>query len=358
MAVDPDYSDLEPYFYAAKGESELHLYAVDVVIPALALLVLGVVWLRRRGRERDAEQAEARAADSTRGPGPRVLVGTVGEIEKGDAAVRVRVVQQGRERRGKSSHTTTWTEVGRQVETSPFQLELASGASVRVEPGPTPSLVDELSDWTRTDLTERVAVSELRVGERVYASGELLSARDPAGSYRGGEALVLRAPRSQPMLLSTRGLAEPWREGRARAAHRARWVVAGALLAQLCAFPYYVAVLAGSPAKATVVEHRFVPATRKKPESCHVRYHVETNGKTHEDEVSCVKSQRLKPGTTVPVHVTPLETTLGPHPTVHGAFVLFPSGALVALALWAIISTLRQREWHQRKLVHEVRGRL
>lgn len=358
MPAEPDHSDLEAYAYGAKGEPQQHLYVVDSIIPGLALLILGVTWWRRKARQRDAEQAEEQAGDPTLEPGLRVLVGTVREIDAGDAAVRVRIVQYGKERRGKSSYTTTWTEVQRQVETSAFQLELANGASVRVEPGPAPKLVDELSGWTRTDLTERVAVSELRVGERVYASGQLLLVRDPAGAYRGGESWVLRPPPGQSMLLSTRGLARPWREGKARAAQRARWVVVVALLAQLCALPYYVAVFAGAPAKATIVDRQFVPAAPKKMQSCRVRYRVETSGKTHEDEVSCEKYQRLQLGTTVPVHVTPLETTLGPHPTAHGAFFLFPSGAMLVVAVWAVVSTLGRREWHQRKLVHEVPGRL
>ena len=87
-------------------------------------------------------------------------------------------------------------------------------------------------------------------------------------------------------------------------------------------------------------------------------YRVPPDGELVVDEVADEDHARLREGTVVPVRVSPLETTIGPHPTIDGGFVFFPTLAILALCIGAPIASFRRRAWYERKLVETETGRL
>ena len=99
-----------------------------------------------------------------------------GEVlgEAGTPCVSIRIQQSGREYKVKSQLRHKWTEWNRLVEAKPFELRLASGATLRVEPGEDVLLVDWLGKEARPSANERVRVAELRPHERVFIEGELV----------------------------------------------------------------------------------------------------------------------------------------------------------------------------------------
>ena len=63
-------------------------------------------------------------------------------------------------------------------------------------------------------------------------------------------------------------------------------------------------------------------------------------------------------GRVIPVRVSLLETTIGPHPTVNGMLVLPSMVALSNVLGVALYNGFRARGWYARRLDEDVRGRL
>jgi hypothetical protein len=357
--VPPDraFADLEPFAYGAEHETPFVVFGLELALPLLFVAVLLLGWARHRLRARRADAVEQGAAAPALAAGPAVVRGVV-DVPDGTAVVKVTIEQLGVESKQKSSWSTTWSEVDRRTEAAPFQLRLASGARLEVRPGPSPLLVDDLSGWARLARDRRQATAALTGGEEVFARGELVLARDPAAGYRGGDGLVLGAPRGGRMELSTHGLARPARE---RAARCARWaiVLLGATaIAQLLAAPYHAGLLAGERRLATITSRWTVPGSKKKVDTHFVSYRVEPGGRASKDEVTLEDQARLREGTVVPVFVTPLETTIGPHPTVHAGLVLPAAAGLLVLGLVSLYAAFRRRAWYEVATTETVSGRL
>ncbi len=356
------FADVEPWGYGEDLESPIGVYGIGLAVPALALIVLGVRWRRFRARAAQAERAEAVAAAApTLMPGPQVLRGKVGATDGGGPAVRVTIEQSGSESKDKNGWKVSWVEIDRKIETSPFDLVLADGRHVRVEPDAKVRLVDALDSWARPDVSTRVATASLDPGEDVFVSGELVSVASAQGGYRGGAGLVLRPGRAEPMLLSTEGLATAARSNAHLYAKRARWVVFAALAVQLLALPFHVAVWLGAPQVATIEKAWAVtlPPTKKRKRVAYdyfVRYRLAT-GEVLEDELSPDDFAKIREGQGVPVHVSPLETTIGPHPTLDGRLAVFPEGALVLLC-GAMVVLGRPKGWYEGSTSERVSGRL
>lgn len=360
------YDRLEPWGYGEGLETPVHVYGINIAVPLLAIALLMIRWWRCR---RDAARARAveQGATASSGrpvpltPGPRVVRGKVREVESGDVAARVAVFQHGAEKESKNSWTTTWRESERRIQSCPFELELADGARLRVEPGKSPRLVDTLGAWTRVEDTVRMAEAKLEVGEEVFVSGELSVVRDPVEGYRGGERIVLSAPASGPMLLSTVGLSKPHRSKARRAANWVMVLTLAALLAQILVVQYHVAVWFGETRPATVEQ---LTAVKNEDRNGRVRwdrfvtYRVQGADESDEDEVDDEDYAKLEEGAVVPVHVSPLQTTIGPHPTLHGLLGLLPSVALIVLAVVAVWRGYRRTAWYEIKLSEAISGRL
>lgn len=357
------FDDLEPWGYGEGLEAPANVYVINIGLPLLFIGVLFVGYWRRRHRAKQAARAEARANDPVEGKGEVVVRGKVVDVDGGGAAVRVTIEQIGTEERSKSGSKTSWTEISRRTESKPFTIELSDGARLRVEPSEEPRLVDALGPWVRQKTStgepaSRVATAVLDVGEDVYAIGQIGSRLDPAAGYRGAEARVLRPPKDAPMHLSTLGLSKPFR---LQARRFANWIMALTVVAavvQLAAIQYHVALWFGERKTASVETRWEVPSTKKKPATYHVTYRPTGSSEVVEDEIVVEDWDRLEPGTIVPVHVSPLETTLGPHPTITGIIPMLSTVVLVVVGGLGISAAYRKRAWYERRMIETRSGRL
>lgn len=259
---DPRFDALLPVDAAPQWVTVATVYGLSLGLPiAFALVLLGVAvhaGLRRRAARRDARAAEAEEALE---PGRTMLHGRVASVDadEGEDAVQLEVHQVGVQRRNKNTHKVKWTEVDRRVTARPFEVELADGRRIRVEPRPDATrLVDELAKGEMTAKSQRVRRARLSVGETVYASGVLERAVDAEAGFRGQSMrLVLRPPASGKMLLSTRPLDEAygWRMYKSITWAVLALMVAGAG-AWLVHAPYLTARHAGFDVGTAVIAYK------------------------------------------------------------------------------------------------------
>ncbi|MCC6874225.1 MAG: hypothetical protein IT378_07935 [Sandaracinaceae bacterium] len=199
------------------------VYGLGTVVIALlgAMLTSALRWARlARAANRSAH------GGTTLREGPSVLVGRVGAGT--EPAVRLEIHQQGHEEKGSSGDWIhRWVEKERRIRVRPFELELASGERVRVEPTERVYLADALDGLVRINRAARVLVAELTPGESVIAVGQLERRARPDG-YRGtADRWALVPPRrGEPMILSTEPLG-------ARFSRRARGALAAVVLSVL-----------------------------------------------------------------------------------------------------------------------------
>jgi hypothetical protein len=159
------------------------------------------------------------------------------------------------------------------------------------------------------------------------------------------------------MLLSTEGLAVAARSGARRCLRWAGAIVGLAILAQLLALPYHLSVLYGHTGEATI-ESRRVGENSKGSKIYWVSYRVHGSGERVDERVEADDYPWLTEGLEVPVRVGPLSTTIGPHPTLHGAAAMTPSVGLLIFGTVALFSAFKRRGWYERPLEEEVGGRL
>jgi hypothetical protein len=356
------FDDLEPYGYGTRLQSPGFVVGVELAAPLAVLGVLVASWLRRRRRAARAAAIEGSAAGAALVPGETVVRGVVADVDDGgDVAVRVTIVQEGAEQDNEGSWKTQWTETGRTTEARPFQLELADGRRLRVEPGAAPRLVDDLEPWEITGPKTRAASARLTRGETVFVGGEIATVKVAEAGYRGGEGPVLRAPRGRPMSLSTHGLAAPEQEAAERLARSARWVALSVLIAQLLALPYWVSAWSGETRPATV-ERRWEQEGKNDDNRVvklfFVRYRLAGSDRSVDEQVNEKGYAMLAEGRVFPVRVSPLETTIGPHPTLNGMLVLPTMVALWLLLGLALYGGYRTSSWYERKLDELTDGRI
>jgi hypothetical protein len=354
------FDDLEPWGYGDRDETPVLVFGLELALPVVVLgVMLAGLWTRHLRAAR-AAAIETSAAHPPLTPGEAVVRGVVVEVDGGEHAVRVTVLQTGSESKGKHGWKTSWRDHERRTEARPFVIELADGRRLRVEPGSDPRLIDDLEPFRRIDATTRAASATLERGETVAVRGEIVMARDAQAGYRGGEALVLRPPRGKPMLLSTHDLGAPDREAAGHLARWARRLAIGTAIVQLFALPYHASLWFGETRSATI-EQRWITNVKRKnrvDQEHFVRYRVA--GQTHlvQERVGDEDYPQLTVGRIVPVRVSPIETTIGPHPTLHGMLAIMPMLGLCALMVYALYGGFRARLWFERRLDAEVDGRL
>lgn len=327
------------------------VHGAGLLVPALTLAVLAY---RLRAAQR--EVALANAGGATSGAGSVALRGTVRSARPGTPPVRVTVEQRGAVteelKKGRVRRETTWEEIDRRVEAAPFELTLSDGTCVRVEPGSKPKVVDPLGPWARVGDAGRVATAEIADGDAVTVIGEWVPVAE-AGGYRSAADRVLRL-----RVIASVDIAEA---PQARAA-RLRWwmgrLAAGALLAQLVALPYQLAVFFGKTRSALVQTSQVVQKQGKsgKFDVLVVNYHIPP-GAFGQAEAHMSDRELLAPGRWFPVRVSPLQTTLGPRPTFDAIFSILPVALLGVFCGYAVFSRAPRR-WYETRLVSKATGGL
>jgi hypothetical protein len=166
-------------------------------------------------------------------PGKVTLYG-VPEAENPGAVMVATTITQVAESSGTpKSPQHVWKEVKRSTEANPFWLVLPSEEKLRVLPDEAHVvLLDEIDETKYLKRDVRQSTAKLSPGEPLFISGELAWEMDPAreGSYREpGRALVLRAAKREPMIITSMSLGGPHRR---RSLYHIKWVLGllGALL--------------------------------------------------------------------------------------------------------------------------------
>jgi hypothetical protein len=204
-----DLLDWTPNGRLGYAASAFVVYGLGLFACGAAVAVLVARWWAHRRRLAVAEQELS--VRNQLALGHAVLTGTVA-LNDAEPAVRIAIVQQGREWKTKNGWAHEWREIERSITVRPFCLELPSGQSVRVVPDEDVRLVDALDETKGDGTMRRVRVATLAAGEVITATGRLVRERAAGGGggYRdSGSAFVLRGVRGEPLLLSTSPLTEP-----------------------------------------------------------------------------------------------------------------------------------------------------
>lgn len=195
-----------------------------VVLPALALAAaIRALTLLRSARS----QLLATRSPFRHRAGPTAVQGRVDWRGASEPPVRVTLTQTVESQRmNRHGHLERcWVEAERETRMDPFDLVLADGTRIAVEPPPDAKLVDELDRVEAVSPGRRRKHATLDEGEEVWVVGALRPSRRRARdvAYRGAVAasrtdaldapparpLVLREPRVGDMLLASGPLAAP-----------------------------------------------------------------------------------------------------------------------------------------------------
>jgi hypothetical protein len=237
--------------------SEVCVMVVGVAF--FSLVVFALLRMRRASKSaRAARVSEALADKRELAPGFAVVHGEV-ETEGTRPAVILRIYQLGRELRGRIRVRHTWTEFGRQVDAPPFFLRLASGQRVRVVPGDSARLVDELGVEplvvAEGAAQQRLLTARLSPSAFAYVCGTL-EAPASAVAYRGVEEdWTLHPLAGRQMVISPRPLSPSYTR---RARFHMAWAIGCAvalLFANGASFgAYWLELLWGRPVAARATE--------------------------------------------------------------------------------------------------------
>lgn len=196
---------IQPLEHAPETLSFITVWVLHLGIPFVVIVIATTRALRARRRMRSCQELLERGALA---PGEVAVKGLVEHGPGRDLAVRAVIEQEGVQ---KKTHIA-WREVARDIEVEPFFLVTEDAERIRVEPTQEVMLADEVDRTEEISATRRRRIAELTQGETVFATGELVEVRrsgyraaddDGAGE---GAALVLRAPESGKLFLSTKPL--------------------------------------------------------------------------------------------------------------------------------------------------------
>jgi hypothetical protein len=351
-------------FYTSPSQASVAVSALTVALVGVVLLpgLVAIALARMRAAAvlaRDAARAEAGAEARPLRPGHVVVRGEV-EGDPETAVVTVRIRQNGREYPTKGGVRHQWTEVGRQVAVQPFQLRLASGDSVSVDPGRDVVLIDGLQVERETD-DRRTRVAMLRGGQSVFAEGQL-TLIPAGGAYRAGAAtLALGRSAGAPVLLSTEPL-ELRHQLRASVQRSAAiWLVVTALLVNAGVYgAYWVGTLAGTVESIRVADVRAWTSVSKGNATDHYGVLVPLEGSSpvrvevsREAYVEASAARARGEDAWIPFMRLPwgLGKHLGERPTLHFVAVAL-SWLLIPLLPLTYIARMRHaRPWYDRPRV-------
>ncbi len=302
-----------------------------------------------------------------------VLHGKV-ECEDGaKAAVRVEIVQEGKEEKSDGHEHVVWTEQRRKVVARPFYVIEASGRRVRVEPGDDVHLLsDQLSAGKRVDSTHRQRVARLRPGQSVFASGEIVIAKDPSGvpdGYRGQSGTpILRRPRGKSMILSTEPLGKSL-DARARVHHAAALgiLLAGALLNCVVFRSYFILAFDGVSTQGTITKLDTITTRDSDDGKVSTIYRawlvIPERGISIQEDMKESDHARMTVGQKLPARYAasyPKIFAAGSQPTIEAGLAFFIAvcvGAGVVVYSWAARAAMRWYE-EDKKVVDREPGTL
>ncbi len=126
-------------------------------------------------------------------PGPVVLRGRVAYADGATEAMRVDLVERGREAQGKYGWNFWWTEESRHLTARPFYLVRDGGPRIRVEAEARSSqlfdtLEKQITPLSGGDEPTRQRVAKLDREEEVWVVGELLEGDDPEATRADAQA--------------------------------------------------------------------------------------------------------------------------------------------------------------------------
>ncbi|MEP7125113.1 MAG: hypothetical protein ABJE95_29555 [Byssovorax sp.] len=300
--------------------------------------------------------------------GEIVLHGRVATADGATLAVRVEVDQDGTETESSGVWSHAWTEVSRRIFVEPFYLVDAAGRRTRVEPPDDVLLVDAMDGKIMVNLARRTCSAELTPGEEVWAAGVLVVAPDPEGpahGYRGPSGLVLKAPPSRRMLLSSEPLGARFE---AKARFFRRWSallgLAGALVWATVFGPYLLRAVAGETRSATIT----LLEPYDTDDDGHVTHHyrvlasVAPTEPNVDDDVHEETFRRLQVGQSIVVRWVPSMpqvSTLGPDAAVgRSPLVILFWGLWVVSAIIYRSRIHASMGWYEKKVVDKGSGKL
>lgn len=350
---------VEAYSRVSGTAADIIVLALHVALPLL-LASVALVRARRSAARGALADASSRSTSEPLVAGVGVVAHGVVELAPDvKEAMTVSIMQEGKEQRSKKGERVvshTWTEVSRKTAVAPFVLVDDRGQKIRVEPNEEALLVDRLDHTTVHGKRPARRTRHARIvdGERVWVVGDLISVgRSDAGAYRDAPAeLVLRAPPSGRMLLSTEPLGERFRAESATHRFAGKAFVALALLLGLLDLGYHACRWAGRPSTAVAVE---VKRLSGKNPRCELT--LEPNaGDAFTDQVELRYCSKVKKGDVVAI-VDPggVFRQAGKAAGVNLTVGIF--GLVFAVATAGLYS-VRRRPWYEAKLVDHGAGPL
>lgn len=330
------------------------LWAAGCLALVFITMHQALYWYRRLAL-RLAERAEAQAQARPLTPGLAVLSGKVEVSREQPHALRVEVVQHGKESPSGRNKGSRWRETARRVDACVFYLVCDDGERVRVEPDEKVVFIAKLDETIRDSTTVRRRVATLRSGQRVSVEGALSRAEDAGAGRDGspGRAPWVLRPHQGKMLVSSEGPG---------AAHRARakraslvFVVIFAVLASPALLGYAARAVLGEDTAAHVTARRSFTTSYKNRTSHIYEVTFETaSGMTVTDHVEPRDWDSVREGAEIPVREVPFSsglTYIG-----HGASLSLPmtifAMVLALLAFGGSLMVFWERPWYEKRL-HE-----
>ena len=306
----------------------------------------GLSWFRRRALHQ-AGVAEAQAHKRPLAAGPRVISGRVALAGGEGDALRVEVVQDGKENQGGRNKGSRWRERARRVEARAFEVQCDDGERVRVEPDERVVLVAKLDETIRDAKTTRRRVARLRDGQQVSVAGALCR---PEGAGREGAPWLMRPHRGE-MSVSAEGPGAAHR-ARAKRAFPALVVIFG-VVASPALLGYGARAVLGQDTVAHVTARRsFVTTYKQRSSTIYEVTFVTASGMTATDHVEYSDWGAVREGAEIPVREVRFSaglTLIG-----HGASLTAPmmmfALVLALLAFGLSLVILRERPWYEGRL--------
>lgn len=263
-----------------------------LLVPVVALLVWSwrFVLSRRREERRVAEDAERRLSEPL-AIGERSVAGTVELADGHPFALRITVTEQGSQATslsGREHHA--WTETRRTNEAHPFDLRLASGAVLRVEPGDADVELDaELAEREWIERDKRARRATVTAGDAIVVHGMVRDEQAPApegAGYRSAASRFTLVPKHGQLFVSTKGLTPSHLPRAQPFSGVVSLLVALTIASCLSVAPAIIRALLGTDVQAQVVQNVYSAERNAKGlivERSAIRYSI--GGRTFEEEI-------------------------------------------------------------------------
>ncbi len=355
--------DIYPLAHVPPWLSAAIVYGLGVAGYLVTIATQLRAWSRWRHQAKLADASVDRKRPLTEGE--IVLVGVVEGSKDDDPAVRVLVEQQGTEQENSGSWSHLWSETNRRMQVRPFNLRLASGERVLVEPTREALLIDALDGIVHLDRTHRIRTAELTPGETVVVTG-VLQRRTIAGGgiaaagYRDGAmGWVLTPPRKERMILCTEPLGKRFRR---RAVGAMTGVVVGTLLlmtTQALVLGYHLRAWRGETIVGTVAQHYTYETESDDDTTTHYVVVARAGAHVVQDEVYSSGYLAAAEGAPIAVRIVPgapWASTVGATATASKwPTIPIPIGLVLTFFVVGLVAPAR---WHEVRVKDSGKGKL